>query len=268
MRLTGALEVQTGGELLAPPVSQRPWAVFSYLALAGRPISRGELAAQFWPDVLDQSARASLRSALWALRRALGDAVTVDGDRVGLAGQVWVDVAEIERLSDAGESRQALDLCRGELLEGLDEEWAISARERHRELVVGLLERLAAGAAQDGDLQAALEFTRLQVQRDPYDESAHRRLIERLAAGGDRAGALRAYRILSERLRRELGVSPSAQTRELIEQLRADPADGAATAGRSTGSVDGPVSVDRRVSVEGAAAAVAPAPAPAPAGRG
>ncbi|MHB8694118.1 MAG: ATP-binding protein, partial [Solirubrobacteraceae bacterium] len=43
--------------------------------------------------------------------------------------------------------------------------------------------------------------------------------------------------------------------------------DGAATAGRSTGSVDGPVSVDRRVSVEGAAAAVAPAPAPAPAAR-
>jgi DNA-binding SARP family transcriptional activator len=33
--------------------------------------ARAELAASFWPDVLDESARASLRTAVHDLRRAL-----------------------------------------------------------------------------------------------------------------------------------------------------------------------------------------------------
>ncbi|HWF74294.1 MAG TPA: hypothetical protein VG186_13175 [Solirubrobacteraceae bacterium] len=45
-------------------------------------MSRAELASRFWPDVLDQSARASLRSAVWALRRRLGEALVVDRERV------------------------------------------------------------------------------------------------------------------------------------------------------------------------------------------
>ena len=83
-RLLGALEVELNGAVIDSPVSQRPWAVFAYLALAPRPVARTELASRFWPDVLDQSARASLRSALWTLRRQMGDALEVDGERVGL----------------------------------------------------------------------------------------------------------------------------------------------------------------------------------------
>ncbi len=76
-RLLGALQVEVNGVVIESPASQRPWAVFAYLALAPRPVARAELASTFWPDVLDQSARASLRSALWTLRRRLGDALAV-----------------------------------------------------------------------------------------------------------------------------------------------------------------------------------------------
>ena len=220
VRLMGALEVELNGAVVASPASHRPWAVFAYLVLAGRPVARGELAAQFWPDVLDQSARASVRSALWALRRALGDVLIVDRDRVGVSAD-WVDVHQLEELPD----EEALALCRGELLEGVEDEWAIAARERHRERVIALLERLASGADSP---RAAIEWARRQIELDPFGEEAHRRLIVRLDAVGDRAGALRTYRTLAERLRRELGVSPSPATRELVEQLRADGADPAA----------------------------------------
>jgi class 3 adenylate cyclase/tetratricopeptide (TPR) repeat protein len=47
-------------------------------------------------------------------------------------------------------------------------------------------------------------------------------LIRRLAAAGDRAGALGAYKRLQDRLRNELGIAPSAQTREVVESLRGD----------------------------------------------
>ncbi len=220
-RLLGALEVELNGAGIDSPASQRPWAVFAYLALAARAVPRAELVARFWPDVLDQSARASLRSALWSLRRRLGERLVVDGERVGLRDDdgLWIDVVEFERLAGT-EPAQALELCRGELLEGLDDDWACSARERHRERVIELLEQLARAAERQGELRTAVDLTRRQVERDPFDEEAHRRLISRLAAGGDRAAAIRTYRTLAERLRRELGVAPSAQTRELADQLR------------------------------------------------
>ncbi|MBV9467258.1 MAG: AAA family ATPase, partial [Solirubrobacterales bacterium] len=206
------------------PPSQRPWSVFAYMALATRPVSRAELAVTFWPDVLDQSARASLRSALWALRRHLGERLRVQAERVGLLeeGGLWIDAREFDRLA-ADSPEQALALCRGELLEGIDDDWAMSARQRHRERVIGLLERQALLCDRRGDARSAIDFTRRQVEQDPFDEEAHRRLIARLAAGGDRAGAVRAYRSLTERLRSELGVAPAAQTRELLEQVRAEP---------------------------------------------
>ena len=213
--------MELNGAVIDSPASQRPWTLFAHLAIATRPVPRTELASRFWPDVLDQSARANLRSVLWALRRHLGDALVVEGERVSLLGDgLWVDVREFERLAESHPA-QALELCRGELLEGVDDDWAVAARERHRERVIGLLEQLADAAERRGELRRALELTRRQVDCDPFDEEAHRRLITRLDAAGDRAGAVRAYRTLSERLRRELGVAPSAQTRELADKLRA-----------------------------------------------
>jgi DNA-binding SARP family transcriptional activator/tetratricopeptide (TPR) repeat protein len=207
-RLLGALDVELDGTAIESPATQRPWALFAYLALAGRPVSRTELATTFWPDVLDQSARASLRSALWSLRRQIGDALAVEGDHVELRDLAWVDVRD-------GDTEE---LCRGELLEGVEDEWALQARERHRERVVELLEERARGA----EPQEAIRLSRLQAERAPFDEQAHRRLMERLEAAGDRAAAIRTYSALSERLRRELGVAPSRATRELADRLRAE----------------------------------------------
>ncbi len=230
-RLLGALEAELNGTAIDSPVTQRPWAVFSYVALAPAPVPRAELASRFWPDVLDQSARASLRSALWVLRRHLGDWLLIERGRVGLRdeGELWVDVREFERLAGA-EPERALELCRGELLEGIEDDWALSARERHRQRVIELLEGLAHAAEREGQVGVAVDLTRRQVQRDPFDEAAHRRLIARLDGAGDRAGALQVYGGLTERLHKELGVAPSPVTRELVQTLRSEsPAPSAAT---------------------------------------
>jgi len=214
-RLLGALEIELDGTLIESVVAQRPWALFAYVALAGRPVTRIELANTFWPDVRDQSSRASLRSALWALRRRVGDELLVDGERVQLSDRAWIDVREFERLGPV----EALALCRGELLEGLDDEWVLRARAHHRERVIELLEDQARSA----EPSEAIRLTRLQVDRDPFDEQVQRRLIERQAAAGERAGAIRTYRAFAERLRRELGVAPSASTRELVAGLTDEP---------------------------------------------
>ena len=227
LKLLGELTLEVDGRHLELPASRRARSLLGLLAVERRTHPRGQLAARFWPDVLDESARTSLRSALSALRRALGtDAdryLLATRDTVALAGpdEVWTDVGEFERLVAEGRLEDALELSRGDLLEDLDDDWVYERRDEHRTRVVALLERMATAAEAAGDLTAAVALTRRQVALDPLSEEAHRELIGRLAANGDRSAALRAYRRLADRFASELGIVPSPATRELVERVRA-----------------------------------------------
>ena len=231
VKLLGELTLEVDGRHLELPASRRARSLLGLLALERRTHPRGQLAAQFWPDVLDESARTSLRSALSALRRALGtDAdryLLATRDAVALAGpdEVWTDVGEFERLVAEGRFEDALELSRGDLLEDVEDDWVYERRDERRARLAALLERMAATADAAGDLTAAVALTRRHVALDPLSEEAHRELIRRLAGNGDRSAALMTYRRLADRFASELGIVPSPATRELVEQIRA----GAAT---------------------------------------
>src|SRR3954447_1456313 len=158
IHVLGELAVESSGRRVALSGSWRARSLLAWLALNPDSHPRGELAARFWPDVLDTSARASLRNALWALRRALGPesagALVADRERVGLQG-AWLDAAAFEEHLSAGRLDAALALCRAELLAGLDEEWVYEYRDAHRARVAELMEGLAARAESAADVSAA-----------------------------------------------------------------------------------------------------------------
>src|SRR5438874_8349363 len=89
VRLLGELLIEGPGGPLEVGGSWRARSLLAWLALHPGEHPRSAVAAAFWPDVLDSSARASLRSAAWALRRALGPAadgaLTGGRDRIGLS---------------------------------------------------------------------------------------------------------------------------------------------------------------------------------------
>ncbi|MGH3945689.1 MAG: ATP-binding protein, partial [Pseudonocardiaceae bacterium] len=220
VRLLGAVAVERNGELVSVPGSTRR--LLAFLALRPGPHDRDALAARFWPDVAQPAGRASLRTAVWALRRALGeDALEASRATVGLCPEALrVDVAEVAALAAAGEDRLAVAQCRGELLADFDEDWARTARAEHQAQHAGLLDRLAERAETDGDAAAAVRWSRLRCALTPLDEPAHCALLRRLAAAGDRAGALTTGRAFAQRLRAELGVAPGPATRAVLAQLR------------------------------------------------
>ncbi|MEA2479714.1 MAG: hypothetical protein QOJ07_1636 [Thermoleophilaceae bacterium] len=221
VRLLGSLAIEVDGVPREAPASRRAQALLGWLVLHPGAHARGQLAGRFWPDVLDASARASLRSAVWALRRALGPggeaALGGTRDELQLRG-VTNDAAEFERLCAAGDPESALALCRGDLLAGLDDDWVHAAREEHRLRMAAALEQLVTGS---GDPRAAAGWARRWTALDPLSEAAHRALMEALAASGERSAALAVYAKLRERFRLELGVSPSAATRAAYDALRA-----------------------------------------------
>ena len=134
IRVIGELEVRLGGVTAELPASRRSRALLGWLAIHPGRHSRARLAGLFWPDVLDASARASLRSAMWALRAALGPELggylAGDRDTITLAGDgLRVDLREARRLLAERQPAAAVALCGGELLQDLDDEWVLAARD-------------------------------------------------------------------------------------------------------------------------------------------
>ena len=241
IRVIGELDVRLGGTAAELPASRRARALLAWLALHPGRHPRSRLAGLFWPDVLDASARASLRSAIWALRSALGPAagqyLGADRDTVTLAGPgLRVDVREVRRLIAQGAPEAALAWCRGDLLQDLDDDWVASAREELGRDIAAALSDLAGRAAAAGDSAAALGWARRRAAAYPLDEPAAADLIRMLIEAGDAPGALAAYARLRQRLASELGIRVSPETTALVEPLRAGagPTGAASPAGQGS----------------------------------
>jgi DNA-binding SARP family transcriptional activator len=228
IRAVGELGVELGERRLGPIASGRARSLLAWLACHPGLHPRTRVASVFWPDVLETSARASLRTTLTTLRRELGEEaaahVVAGRERIGLEG-TWVDVREVERLAGEGRHAEALALCDGELLADLDDDWVLEARQAFRARVAGLLAALGEEAAASGHLETAVAHARRRLELDPLSEDAARTLMRRLAGRGDRAAALAAFEAFRTALRRDLGLVPAAETRALAEELRAEPVE-------------------------------------------
>lgn len=238
VHLLGVLRVDLAGRELALPSSRKARLLLAMLALERRVHGRSELAGRLWPDVREESARVSLRTALVQLRAALGDTAEtiVRAERDGglaLGPEVRTDVEEVERLLAGGRPEPALDRCRSELLAGFDDDWVQQRRDQLQTALAAALEEAAAAAEEAGDLEAAVRLTRRWVELDRLAEAPHRDLMRRLAAAGDRGAALSTYDRLRARFADELHIVPSLTTRRLVDDIRTERAREVEASGRN-----------------------------------
>ena len=256
IRLLGPPEILIDGRPLAVD-TRKAVAILALLAADGRPYARDELAALLWPESDDMAARGALRRTLSTMRAALDDRIlSIDRSRVDLhRAQVWIDLGEIERAATSGDRRvltAAADRIRGPFMAGFNlrdspefDDWRAARAVAAERSVLAVLDRLAVAAEADGDLGAAIGAAGRRLDLDPLDESGHIRLMDLLAASGDRAAALRQYRACVAILERELGVLPLASTTARYEVIRDAPTEGPVEPVIADRVAPRPVQVDR-----------------------
>lgn len=195
-------------------------------------LTRDVVIDALWPQLDPTAGAANLRKATHHARQALGrhDAIVVQGTEISLwpARPVVIDAELFERQADAALAQRDAAVCAdvarlytGDLLPGARyEAWTEAGRERLRSRQVDLL-------------RASAQWDRL-VDIEPTDEPAHRALMQRELAAGNRAAALRWYAHLRESLQQLLGVLPERQTEALYERCVAGlQASGPAFVGRA-----------------------------------
>jgi DNA-binding SARP family transcriptional activator len=229
VQLCGRLVVEIAGERVERQLPGRQGRLLlAYLvANRSRTLTRDELVGAVWEDGRD----GGLAPLLSKLRRA----VPLDGLRVDLAPDAWVDVEAaadaVHRAESAlaqdefhrawGPAQVAMFVAGRPFLPGAESGWVDDERRHLAELHVRAVEAYArAGLGIGGtELAAAVRAGWTLVRSEPYRESGYRLLMEALEREGNRAEAVRVYDQLRRRLRDELGLAPSAETQELHRRL-------------------------------------------------
>ena len=233
LRLLGGLDLDGSTETAATILRQpKRVALLAYLA-AGPEAGyrrRDSLIGLFWPDSDSESARHSLRQALYVLRKGIGSsAIRTRGDEeVGLdPAAIESDAARFQALARDGFALEAMQIYGGDLLPGfyLDdapefEHWLEVERVRLRRLASDLSWTMAEAARRDGNDAEAARRARKAVELDPFNELGLHRLIELLDTQGDRAGALTAFDHFVSRLTEEYEAEPSPETLALVDRVR------------------------------------------------
>lgn len=194
------------------------------------PRRRARLLELFWPDSPPDRSRAALRQSLQLLANELGpDALEGRGtDAIALREQaLWCDVPALERAAAAGRDTEVLALFRGDFLDGFHlagcpefDAWCSETRLRTRQLAARAARTLARDAGRVGDWEQGSAWALRWLELEPDDEDALRASLDFLSRQDRRAQALELYAAFEARLRRQLGVSPSDETRARVASLR------------------------------------------------
>jgi predicted ATPase/DNA-binding SARP family transcriptional activator/Flp pilus assembly protein TadD len=231
IHLFGPPDFRVNGEPLPRLKTRKGLYLLALLALRqGKEVERSWLAGTLWPENDDATAFTYLRQALTDLRRALGDAAgllqstsprTLRLDRNG-ADVDFIAFEQCLKRGDIPSLEQAVNLYQGSLMEGWAEEWLLAEREACQQSYLGVLETLAQQAMEARDITAAVPYLRRIVTVEPLRESAHRALMQALAATRDFAAVTQVYRDLRTTLRRDVNAEPDAETQALFTHLRTD----------------------------------------------
>ncbi|MGW4465132.1 BTAD domain-containing putative transcriptional regulator [Micromonospora sp. NPDC004704] len=234
IRLLGRFEVQLGDRVVpaAQWQSRKARDLLRIVATRrGRPVSRGVLCELLWPD--DNAERTGHRlSVLLSIVRGVLDPdrahpadhfLVADQASVALdVTRLRVDVEEFfahvvhgRRLLDRGaaaEARTVLATAEREYRADVFEDepyadWSAPLREEVRAAYLNMLRMLARASRAAGDPETAVACLLRLLEKDPYDEPAHRALVRTLVAGGRHGEARRALHRYAEAMR-AIGVRP------------------------------------------------------------
>ncbi len=247
--LFGKFHVQCGDRHLTNFCSPKVQELFCYLLLfRDRPHPREVLASLLWSDTSTAQSRKCLRQALWHLQAALNSQVEsnepvliAEPDWVQLmtAPCLWLDVSAFEQAfasvqgvadryldeEQAQALQRAVQVYKGDLLEGWYHDWCLYERERLQNMYLSMLDKLIGYCGVNHKYEDGVVYGTRILQYDRARERTHRRLMRLYYLAGDRTAALRQYERCVTALKEELDVAPSERTLALCQQIRADRLD-------------------------------------------
>ncbi len=220
----GGLDIRYDGERVGRSLPDKAQVLLVYLADADRPVSRGEVAGLLWSDLTEERARANLRLALTKTRRVLPGVVEADRRSLWLTTTPQYDVALVEH----GDADDTLHAYGGDFLAGVDpggaelfDDWVRARRHNLRSTALLDLTAASSRAMSAGAWTRVIELAGRVLEIEPWNEAAHRQMMEALAHTSGRSAALAQFDHCERLLAAELGLRPEPETEALAKRIDA-----------------------------------------------
>ncbi len=214
---------------------KRPLALLKALiALGGHDVPETRLADALWPAAEGDAAQQALATTLHRLRRLISAEVVqrqqgmLSLDPARCRVDLWACERDLDRaescVSDDAEGahtalQSAWALYRGPFLNGVQEAWALPAREHLRNRLLRAFIVTADALHQRGNHASAVACYEHGLELDELAEQCYRGLMRCHLHSGRHAEGLAIYRRCTDALERALGVAPSADTEVLHRAL-------------------------------------------------
>jgi DNA-binding SARP family transcriptional activator/DNA-binding HxlR family transcriptional regulator len=228
--LMGAFAIRIEGEV-AGALSAGTQRILAYLAIHERSVTRLAMAGTMWPDVTEQHAGGSLRSALSRLDKPTRDSIRMASAGLRLDDEVAVDFRESKalahRLLEAGTSPDDADLSGDavaalsmDLLPDWYDDWVVAEAESWRYSRRNALEAQSGFLCAKSRFSEAAQAARAAISIDPLRESPQACLVKIHLATGNQSEALKAYDDYGRRLFDELGLEPTTLLSDLVSSIQ------------------------------------------------
>jgi DNA-binding SARP family transcriptional activator len=218
VRLLDGFGLDIGSRAVVLPVhAQRVLAFLALSRLFGTVQRRTALAERLWCGGSHERAQASLRTAIWRIRKADGGLVHADRQHIHLGPRVEVDVersmSQAGRLlaedSELAPGDAATAGLTADLLPDWEDDWLMVERERIRQVRIQALVALSHRLRTQGRFMPALDAAYTAIAAEPLHESAHAALVDIHLAEGNVSQARRHVDQYARLLWDEMRLRPS-----------------------------------------------------------
>jgi DNA-binding SARP family transcriptional activator len=249
-QLFGKLLIQKDAQALIGLEARKEQELLCYLLVhPDRPHPREMLANLLWSDTSTEKSRKYLRQALWHLHSMLKPARAVETEvlsaehdwvQLNLNSDCFIDVTAFERAFAATQGKSldqngaqllknAVELYKGDLLDGWYHDWCLFERERLQNLYLTMLDKLMTYSMEHQEYETGFTYGSTILRYDRASERTYRQLMLMKYSAGDRTGALRLYDRCVAALAEELAVKPEARTTAIYERIRTGSIDNSET---------------------------------------
>lgn len=239
----GGLQVQCPSGSIVRLQTCRTRALFVLLLIHRcRMIHREYICNKLWPDLDEPNAKSQLRKTLWRLRSALlpsnqqndNPIIRIAEYHVGLDHmQINADcwqfadaMKSVEFKKDAELTSKdaqilidAINMNCDNFATGIFDEWCLTEREHLLQARLEAHERLVGYHRKQGHWQQAIHWAQQALALDPIREHLYHAVMSCQYSIGDRASAIRQYKICAELLQNELGIRPSQELHSLYKRI-------------------------------------------------
>lgn len=198
----------------------------------GKFVNKYKIIEDLWPDKDDEQAIKLLHTNIYYVRNGLKSlnleqAIIYSNEmyKFDIEG-IFCDVDEFEsvlknNLSASGNIDnyvKSIELYNAEYLEGNDYSWAFIERERLSKMYMSILMELSDFYISQGKFSNALFYLKTILEKAPYHEDTHRKLLSVYFNIKDYVNLKEHYKSLSNYFRCELGVELSEHTIKLYNK--------------------------------------------------